>query len=326
MGTIRRFYVLPLDPGVATAQIDEFVTALSESDRFIPGLVDSFAAVDLDSRTVVWEMNFQDEETYTGPYMIHPYHVATLDNYLLGDSPQRVAHDFGAARFRLPDDAPRRRSGVRRLVQLKLADGADPSAIQEIAARGAGMAASLLGADDLAWRSAKGLSWSHAWEQTFVDMAQLESYLGTPEGIACSSRDGFRALGVDVAAIRILTYPFELEDAPAPPPAPDGADPVLYVMTARVAPENVDVFVGLLESEYDKALAEAGITLVQRWRTIEQGYREAEVQSTWRIDSMERFRDFRTSTAGGHDSSWNRFVVHGMPLVISGSRRFHRPI
>lgn len=301
MGMIRRFYVLPLDAGLSTAQVDDFVTALSESDRFIPGLLDSFATVDLDGHTVVWEMTFQDEETYTGPYMTHPYHVATLDNYLLGDSPQRVAHDFGAARFRVSEDAPRQTSGVRRLVQLKLSDGADASAIEDIAARGAGMAASRFAADDLEWRSAKGLSWTHAWEQTFTDLAQLESYLRTPEGIACSSRDGFRLLGVDVATLRILTYPFELRPAPVPPPTPDDSTPLLYTVTARVAPENVDVFVALLESEYDKSLAQAGASLVQRWQTIEQGYRETEIQSTWRLESLATFRDFRTRTVGGHD-------------------------
>lgn len=326
MTAIRRFYVLPLDTGLSPTQVDQLMTELSDSDRFIPGLLDSFAALDDDSRTVVWEMTFDDEATYTGPYMIHPYHVATLDNFLLGDSPERVAHDFGAARFRVTDDTPRLTAGVRRLVQIRLADDTDASAVEEIAAHGAGMAASRFAADDLAWKSTKGLSWTHSWEQTFADREQLASYLGTTDGIACSTRDGFRLLGVNVAALRILTYEFQLESAPTPPPPPVDSAPMLYTFTARVAPENVETLVRLLEAEYDIALARAGATLVQRWRTIEQGYREVEIQSTWRLDSLETFRDFRTTTTGGHDSNWNRFVLDGMPLVISGTRRFHRPL
>ena len=40
---------------------------LSAADRFIPGLLDSSAGVDLDSPTVIWENTFIDEASYSGP-------------------------------------------------------------------------------------------------------------------------------------------------------------------------------------------------------------------------------------------------------------------
>ena len=104
---IRRFYILPLKPGLSDAKVKELLRGLDESDLFIPGLVDSSAGVDFDTRTAVWENNFVDEESYSGPYMVHPYHIVTLDNYVMMDSPECVTHDIFTSRFRIPDGLPR---------------------------------------------------------------------------------------------------------------------------------------------------------------------------------------------------------------------------
>lgn len=323
---IRRIYVLPLKPGLSEAEIEEFVTDFGAAGEHIPGLLDSFAGVDLHSNTVVWEMTFRDEETYTGPYMVHPYHIATLDSYLLGDSPERRSIDFGASRYRVSESTPRLQAGVRRIVLLQLPEGTDTSVIEEIAARGDGMATSVFGSDDLAWQSAKGLTWTHIWEQGFTDLAELERFLRTPEGIATSSRDGYRNLGVRVPALRILTYPFELKPAPSLDDARAEGAPVLYTMTARLAPDDVDTFIDLLVREYDPSIARVGGTLLHRWRTWDHSYRDAEVQSTWQLDSFATFKDFRAGTTSGADPSFNRFVLNGMPLVKSGTRRFYRSV
>ena len=87
---IRRFYILPLMPGVPDAQVQEMIAVLGAADRFIPGLLDSSAGVDLDSRTVIWENTFVDEASYSGPYMVHPYHIGAIDNYVMPDSPECI--------------------------------------------------------------------------------------------------------------------------------------------------------------------------------------------------------------------------------------------
>ncbi|ALJ18867.1 NIPSNAP family protein [Microbacterium sp. No. 7] len=324
---IRRFYVLPIDPGVPDERIDDLVRALGESGRFIAGLHDSFAAVDLHSRTVVWEMTFRDEETYTGPYMVHPYHVATIDDFLLGDSPERISHDYAAMRYRMPEGVPRLERGVRRVLLMNLGEGADAGPLEEYAAAGPHMPLSVLSTDEVVWKSSKGsrgLTWSHIWEQGFEDEAALRAYLATPAGIATSNRDGLRRLGVDVRSVLVLTYPFALPPAPPEPAVPEDAEPSLYTVTARLAPGDVDAYVSLLESEYDVSLARAGAVLRHRWRTIDDGYREAEVQSTWEFPSLEHVKGFRTAMAA--DPSWNRFVLRAMPLVRGGTRRFLRPV
>src|SRR5262245_13706511 len=119
---IRRFYILPLRPDVSEEKLDEFLRALSDADRSIPGPSDSSAGVDFDSRTVVWENLFVDEQTYTGSYMVHPYHLGTLDNYLMSDSPERVTYDSFTVRYQFPDAVPYLDGGIRRVVLMKLAE------------------------------------------------------------------------------------------------------------------------------------------------------------------------------------------------------------
>ncbi|MCG2621243.1 hypothetical protein LVY72_04865 [Arthrobacter sp. I2-34] len=322
---IRRFYVMPLNPGATEERIDEFLKALSDSDRFISGLLDSSAGVDLDTRTVVWEMTFVDEETYTGPYMVHPYHMATLDNYLIADSPESLAHDIDTTRYTLPDSVPRLEEGVRRVVLMKLPEGTDTSMLETLAAQGEGMAASVFSPDNVAWRfPTKDLNWTHVWEQGFTDMAALNHYLKTAEGIACSSLEGFKRLGIDARSLKILTYPFKLKPAQSPPNIPSEPFPILYTITARTALEDVDTYIDLLERDYDPPLADVGAKLLHRWRTVDHAYTEAEVQSTWQLDSVAAFSDLRIMTVT--NPSWNRFVLEGMPLVRSGTRRFYRAV
>jgi hypothetical protein len=325
---IRRIYVLPLKPGATTEETDEFLTAFNQADKYIPGLLDSFAGIDLHSNTVVWEMAFVNEELYTGPYMTNPYHIGTLDNYLLADSPQRLSWDFGATRYRLADDpALRLEEGVRRFILAELPEGADTSAIEELAVPGSGVAASTFAADDLAWQGSKGRTWTHIWEQAFTDMDALSAYLRSPEGIASSNRDGFRYLGVKVTALKVLTYPFKLKPAQSPPAdLPTEGHPILYTMTARTTPEDADAFIDTLARDYDASLARFGGKLLHRWRALDHAYNQVEVQSTWQLESLSAFRDFRQATVGGADASWNHFVLYGMPLVKSGTRRFYRMV
>lgn len=321
---IRRIYVMPVNPRTSANTVSEFVRALNDADLHIPGMRDSFAAVEASSNTVVWEMVFQDEETYTGPYMVHPYHIATLDNYLLADSPERITHNIGATRYRMPPSVLRLQEGVRRIILLQVPEGASTAAIEGLVAKDDLMAASTWAADDLAWRSSKGLNWTHVWEQTFTDGSALDQYLKTPEGVASSTRDGLRYIGANVSSLRVLSYPFVLKSMTPSPAAPTGQSPVLYSMTIRTALEDFGAFIDILETDYDPSLARVGGTLIHRWRTLDGAYSDPEVQSLWRLDSLTTFKDFRSATVAGADESWNRFVTYGMPLVRSGARRFYR--
>lgn len=322
---IRRFYVMPLDANATAAEIDGLLSALDDADAFIHGLLDSTAGLDASGSAVVWEMRFVDEETYTGPYMSHPYHMATLDNHLIPDSPECLTHDIATVRYELAGSGPRLREGIRRLLLMELQEGADTSALEERAARGEGMATSVFSPDDVAWRfPGKGSSWTHVWEQGFTDPDALERYLATPEGIASSSLEGMRRMGVDARSLRVLRYPFRIKPPQSPPEIGSQTLPILYTVTARTSIEDADAYVSLLRSHYDPPLAAAGATLLHRWRTVEHGYRDAEILSTWRLDSVAAFSPLRVVIV--NDPSLSRFVLDGMPLVKSGTRRFYRAL
>ena len=323
---IRRYYVLPLMPGVPDAKVQEMIAVLSAADRFIPGLLDSSAGVDLDSHTVVWENTFVDEASYSGPYMVHPYHIGAIDNYVMPDSPECITDNTYATRYTTPDAAQEVRGGIRRVLLLNASTEADGLALEALAAQPHGIAASAFGADDVGWVSAKGRPWTHIWEQAFTDMAQLDRYLATPDGMACSSLDGFASLGTGLGSLKIFTCPFELSPAQdqSPPTPPPDTSPVLYTITARTAAADTDAYVDLLERHYDPFMVEGGCPLLNRWRTVDQGYLQAEIHSTWQIHSLSAYSDLRATTIA--DPHWTAFVKEAMPLVRGGSRRFQRAV
>ena len=126
----------------------------------------------------------------------------------------------------------------------------------------------------MGWVSAKGRPWTHVWEHAFSDMAQLERYLGTPDGMACSSLEGFASLGIDLGSLKVFTCPFELSpvEHQSPPAAPPDTTPVLYSITARTTAADADTYVELLERHYDPFMARAAVLSSNRWRTVDQGY------------------------------------------------------
>jgi hypothetical protein len=322
---IRRFYILPLKPGVSDGEVEEFVRALDDSDRFIPGLIDSSAGVDVENRTVVWENTFIDEATYSGPYMVHPYHIATIDGFVMADSPECLTQDIVATRYQLAGAIPQIPKGIRRLVLMNVADGSDVAPIEALAAAPDGMATSVLRPDDVGWVSAKGRPWTHIWEQGFTDPEALHRYLQTRDGVVGSSKEGIGRLGVELEAFKVLTCPFELKPAEAQSPAPMRPDaPVLYTITAQTSVDDADTYLDLLERCYDPSVANAGGTLLHRWRSVDQAYAETEITSTWRVDSLAAYSDLRAKTY--FDPDWNRFVRDAMPLVRGGTRRFHREV
>ncbi|MFA7588704.1 MAG: hypothetical protein WCY11_21370, partial [Novosphingobium sp.] len=207
---IRRFYIMPLRHGVKQSEIDELIGSMTACDRFLHGITDSSAGLDFDSPTVIWENNLASEEMYTGPYMHHPYHAGTLDNYLMGDSPQCCTQDIHTTRYYMEEGQPRLDKGIRRLVLMKMAEDADTGRLEALAAAPVGMASSVLRQDTVGWVSPKGRTWTHIWEQGFTDMDALETYLASREGMSCASVDGFKRLGVSLDGLRIYTYPFDL--------------------------------------------------------------------------------------------------------------------
>lgn len=319
---IRRFYIMPLNHRATEEKVAEFIEVYDACDLFIPGLTASAAGLDFGGETVVWENVFDSEETYAGIYMIHPYHSASLDSYLMADSPELLTHDIFTVRYELPGDIPRIESGIRRLVLMKLPEDAEPAAEKLLSPAAKHVATSVFSRDNVKWVSPKGKAWTHILEQGFADEDALDAYLETAHGIATSSKDGLRRHGIDSDGLKIFTYPFELKPLtdPAPLPAEDG--PAFLAITARLEPGDVGTYLRLLESSYDRHMAKHGCRLVQRLRSVDQGYLGAEVQSIWELPSMAHYNTMRFSTGG--DADWNRYALEALTLVKGGTRRFYR--
>jgi hypothetical protein len=324
---IRRFYILPLLASASPERVEQFIAVLRAADRFIPGLRDSSAGLDLETRTVLWENTFVDEASYAGPYMVHPFHIGAIDDCVMADSPGNLTQDIFTSRYQTADATQHLRAGIRRVLLLKAATDADASALEELAAAATtsgAMASSAFGADDVGWVSAKGRAYTHVWEQGFTDLTALQRYLASRDGIACSSREGFTRLGIHLDALRVLACPFELTPSEEQTPADTPVDvtPVHYTLTMQVDPGDADALVAHLEERYDPFMNEAGAPLVQRTRTVGQGYLATEVQSTWQLETLASYSVIRAKTYA--DPAWNAFVRDAMPLVRGGTRRFHR--
>lgn len=162
---IRRYYILPLRPGVGAGAVEELRDVLGAADRYIPGLRDSSAGLDRDTRTVVWENTFVDEASYAGPYMVHPFHIGAIDDLVMADSPTNRTQDIFTVRFRTDDATQPLRRGVRRVLLLNVERDADAGALATLASQPDGVEVSAFGADDVGWVSAKGRAWTHVWEQ-----------------------------------------------------------------------------------------------------------------------------------------------------------------
>ena len=319
---IRRFYIMPLNHRATPEKVAEFIDVYDACDRFIPGLSASAAGLDFGGETVVWENVFDSEETYSGLYMIHPYHGASLDSYLMADSPELLTHDIFTVRYELPGDIPRIDSGIRRLVLMNLSEGTEGLAEKYLSERPEHAATTVFSRDNVKWVSPKGKAWTHILEQGFYDEEALDSYLETAHGIATSSKDGLRRHGIDIDALKIFTYPFELKEPQQPDPLPAEDGPAFLSITAQLEIGDVAAYVSLIQTSYDKHIEANGGRLVQRLRSVDQGYLGAEVQSIWELPSMAHYNPMRFSTGG--DANWNRYALESTTLVKGGTRRFYR--
>jgi hypothetical protein len=192
---LRRFEVYALRPDAPADGVGALESACRHCRRFIPEVLDSAVGVNRSEAPVqmVWEHAYASPEAY-GRYMVHPYHAAVLDRYILQDSPERVVVDdpLGAGLVGYACDTPlyRMPGGVRRLVLLRLDAQASPQDLARLrdALEGApehvpDMVVSVMSANTMGSAWFDGVTpitgppkWTHLWEQGFASLDALESY------------------------------------------------------------------------------------------------------------------------------------------------------
>ncbi len=192
---LRRFELYTLAPTASPGPVGDFERACRTCGRYISEVLDSATGRNQSPAPVqlVWEHAFDAPEAYRR-YMVHPFHAAVLDRYLLPDSPERlVTHNaLGAGLVGYECDGPAYRmgSGVRRLVLLRLdhdvpPDGAARLTVSLTSADAGipGLVVSVVAANTLGAAWFDGVTpvgppprWTHLWEQAFDGADTFASY------------------------------------------------------------------------------------------------------------------------------------------------------
>jgi hypothetical protein len=182
---LRRFEIYSVAANVPPEALQAMATAMRDCGSYIPELLHSAASSARSDTALnfVWEHAYASPESYRR-YMVHPYHAAILDRYLLNDSPERIVTDndlgLGLAGYRC--DAPDfllPAGAARRVVALRLKPGAADrfAEIAEAEARRAGMIVSVFADNFFASRWFDGETqtapeppFTHLWEQGFASL------------------------------------------------------------------------------------------------------------------------------------------------------------
>jgi hypothetical protein len=192
---LRRFEIYSVAASASREKVARLDGACRHCGRYIPAVLDSAVGRNLSDAPaqMVWEHAFASPDAYRR-YMVHPFHAAVLDRYLLADSPERIVGDdvLAAGLVGYQCDSPRYRmaKGVRRLVLLQVeraAPGADVARLQAtltaVPAEVDEMALSVVAENTMGPAWFDGVTpiagpprWTHLWEQGFTSLDALEAY------------------------------------------------------------------------------------------------------------------------------------------------------
>ncbi|HEY5025697.1 MAG TPA: Dabb family protein [Acidimicrobiales bacterium] len=200
---LRRFEVYAIDPDAPVERVRALEAACRRCGRFIPEVLDCAIGTNLSDAPVqlVWEHAYESPEAYRR-YMVHPYHAVVVDRYLLPDSPERIAIDgpLGAGLYGYACDVAsyRMRTGIRRLILLRLDAGtseADVAELGETLERAPevvpDMEVSVFAANTMGSAWFDGVTpvmgpprWTHLWEQGFASFDALDAHRHSDTAVA----------------------------------------------------------------------------------------------------------------------------------------------
>jgi len=207
---LRRFEMYSVAGGDRDPKVRRLAEAFSTCGQFIPEVLHSAVGWNLSPAPLqlVWEHAYASPEAYRR-YMVHPFHAAVLDRYLLADSPERVVtdNDLGAGLVGYSCDGPTfvLACGVRRLVLLQVDRAASEAEVgraaevlESVPRATPAMALSVVGANTMGRAWFDGVTpmpgsarWSHVWEQGFESLDALRSYLVSDTDVASAERENF---------------------------------------------------------------------------------------------------------------------------------------
>jgi len=222
-------YALRADADPAAVQRLE--RAFLDCGHFIPEVLHSAIGTNLSTAPVqlIWEHGYESAEAYQR-YMVHPYHAALLDRFLLADSPERIVteNDLGAGLvgYACDDASYAMTGGVRRVVLLSLAPPAGADLLPLVAAlrrapeQAPEMSLSVVGSNTMGSAWFDGVTpltppsvWTHVWEQGFATEDDRRGYLDGPSPLAAAERAGWKGW-MDGVVVRSAEVHYVVRTAP----------------------------------------------------------------------------------------------------------------
>jgi hypothetical protein len=208
---LRRFELYTLSSNVDPQAHAAMKSSILRSGEHIPDLLHSALGQNLSAAPldVVWEHAFDSPAAYQR-YMVHPYHAAVLDRFLLKDSPECVVthsalSDAGLIGYSCEGAPYRMQKGFRRVTLLGVEPSAPPEAVAVLEQtlsrsieRTPGMTACAVARNTMGARWFDGITpitdesrWTHIWEQGFDTLTDLEAYRQSRSPEAKADRDGW---------------------------------------------------------------------------------------------------------------------------------------
>ena len=184
---LRRFEMYSFEGQAAS--VDAFARAGLDCARYIPEVLHSA----IGKISGAPPLNFAWEQAYASPesyqrYMIHPFHAALLDRYLMIDSPECIltgnALGVGLIGYRAKPEEFFLPSGARRVIAMQLREGAE-EAFAALAAAHHGKDGMVVSCFKDNWFGARWFDaesivdpnpmHSHIWEQGFSSLAAAQA-------------------------------------------------------------------------------------------------------------------------------------------------------
>lgn len=327
---LRRFEMYGIATDASAEAQAELARVLRRAGVHIPEVLDSAVGRNRSTTAVdlVWEHAYEDPEAYAR-YMCHPFHICILDRYLLPENPECVTASrrelqLGLLGYEVEGAPFRWEHGVRRVVAMKSAPGADPTAVANLLAE---LNARVGAVPDVrvsvAAENTMGLEWfpdgwTHVWEQAFDDEAAMRRVAEHDAALLAASP---MAEWVDVwyEIEREPTNGVPVSDARAFARPDQGS--VHLVETVVVAPEDTDAYLDAFERLYLPGAIARGLRLVSCTHTPRGIGEDVRIMMVFAIGSWADWEQARNAAVV--DPAMPDWLAARRALAKEGARHFH---
>ena len=329
---LRRFETYGFAAHATPETQAELARVLRRTGTYIPEVLDSAVGRNRSATAVdlVWEHAYEHPDAYAR-YMCHPFHICILDRHLLPENPECITASrrelqLGLLGYEVAGAPFRWEHGVRRVVAMKTAPGADAAAVASLLAElNARVGAVPEVRVSVAAENTMGLEWfpdgwTHVWEQAFDDEAAMLRVAEHDAALLGASPMG-EWLDVWYEIEREPTGAAAVSDARAF--ARTGSTLLHLVETVVVAPEDTEAYLEAFERLYLPGARQRGMNLLSCTHTPRGIGEDVRVMVVFAIGGWADWEQARNTAVV--DPAMPEWLAARRALVKEGSRHFHEP-